>query len=128
MKKYDPLAFKIQGPILFEDPWQMSKECCKTSPRLLEVSCTREEIAQAYIHTQRHPNNAWSEIISCFSCFIFIYSFIIYNSYIHYGILSFFKLALWPYSYLKLALWPYSNISIDDEQSNTLLPILSFFE
>ena len=36
---------------------------------LLDVNRTRDKIAQAYTHTQRHMNNAWSEMVSCSSCF-----------------------------------------------------------
>ena len=38
---------------------------------LLDINRTRDKIAQAYRHTQRHMNNAWSEMISCSSCFAF---------------------------------------------------------
>ena len=41
---------------------------------LLEVNRTRDENAQARTHTQRHMNNAWSEIASCSLCFA-IYCF-----------------------------------------------------
>jgi hypothetical protein len=42
---------------------------------LLEVNMTRDEIAQAYTYTQRHMNDAWSEMVSCSPCFAF-YSFL----------------------------------------------------
>ena len=39
---------------------------------VLETSRTRDEIAQAYTHTQRlDMNNAWSEMVSCFPCSAF---------------------------------------------------------
>ena len=38
---------------------------------LLEINRTRDENAQARTHTQRHMNNACSEIVSCSLCFAF---------------------------------------------------------
>ena len=39
---------------------------------LLKVNMTRDESTQAYTHTQRHMNNAWSEMMSCSLCFVFL--------------------------------------------------------
>jgi hypothetical protein len=40
---------------------------------MLDINRTRDNIAQAYTHkcTQRHMNNAWSEMVSCSPCFAF---------------------------------------------------------
>ena len=43
--------------------------CCLL--RILDINRTRDKIAQAYTHTQRHMNNAWSEMVSCSLCFVF---------------------------------------------------------
>ena len=46
---------------------------------LLEVNGTRDEIAQACTHTQRHMNDVWSQIISCSLCFpVYCSSFLLF--------------------------------------------------
>ena len=54
---------------------------------LLEVNRARDEIAQAYTHTQMHMNNVWSEMVSCspFFC-LFIVFLHFFGSYKQYGI------------------------------------------
>ena len=52
----------------------------------LKINKTRDEIAQAYTHTQRRVNNAWSEIVSCSPCFAFIAFLLFIGSYTQYGI------------------------------------------
>ena len=42
---------------------------------ILEVNRTRDEIAQARTHTQRHMNNAWSEMVILTPCLALYYSF-----------------------------------------------------
>jgi hypothetical protein len=64
---------------------------------LLKVNKTRDDTAQAHTeeeeeeykaqahtHIQRHMNNTWSEMISCFPCFFFL--LLLFGSYKQYGI------------------------------------------
>ena len=49
-----------------------------TYPLLLEFNKTKDENTQVKIHTKRHMNNAWSEMVSwsprfSFYCFFFVH-------------------------------------------------------
>ena len=48
--------------------YNFQKENKKLLKHLLELNRTRDEIARANTHTQRHMNNAWSEMVSSTPC------------------------------------------------------------
>ena len=53
----------------------LASPLAKWAHNLLEVNRITDHIAQAHTYTQRHMNNAWSEMVSSTPCLVFYCSF-----------------------------------------------------
>ena len=90
---------------------------------LLEVNRITDGFAQAYTHTQRYLNNAWSEMVSCSLCFGFY----------HFSSFHWFIQTIWYNSYPSLdqrcspILTSTSCITILLTTSNLIVYLLHFY-